>query len=90
MTDDNRALIENLHDFYRQLNDVYLKKLQTWMNIFIQIQNEQQTITVIKQTIDLKNSIQSCLKMIENYHLAPPKRTVTTEKSGLFKTNIYK
>jgi CRISPR/Cas system endoribonuclease Cas6 (RAMP superfamily) len=88
MTDDNRALIENLHDFYRQLNDVYLKKLQTWMNIFIQIQNEQQTITVIKQTIDLKNSIQSCLKMIENYNLAP-KRTKIIEKPGLLTNNTY-
>jgi len=91
MTDDNRALIENLHDLYRQLNDVYLEKLQIWMNIFIKVQqnsNEQQIITVMKRTIDLKNSIQSCLKMIENYHLAP-KRTLTTEKSGSLKINIY-
>jgi hypothetical protein len=91
MTDDNRALIENLHDLYRQLNDVYLKKIQTWMNIFIQVQqnsNEQQTTIVIKRAIDLKNSIQSCLKMIENYHLAP-KRTVVTQKTGLVFENYY-
>ncbi|CAF1107824.1 unnamed protein product [Adineta steineri] len=84
MTDDNRALIENLHDLYRQLDDVYLNKIQSWMNIFIQVQqnsNEQQTSTVIKRAIDLKNSIQSCLKMIENYRLAP-KRTVVTQKPG--------
>jgi len=90
MTDDNRALIENLHDLYRQLNDVYLNKIQIWMNIFIKFQqnsNEQQIITVMKRAIDLKNSIQSCLKMIENYHLAP-KRTITTEKSGSLKINI--
>lgn len=88
MTDDNRALIENLHDLYRQLEDVYLHKIQSWMNIFINIQqnsNDQQTIRVMKRAIDLKNSIQSCLKMIENYHLAP-KRTIATEKqSGLLK-----
>ena len=85
MTDDNRALIENLHDLYRQLNDVYLTKIQTWMNIFIKFQqnpNEQQAITVMKRAIDLKNSIQNCLKMIENYHLAP-KKTVVTQKPGL-------
>ncbi|CAF1293446.1 unnamed protein product [Adineta steineri] len=84
MTDDNRALIENLHDLYRQLDDVYLNKIQSWMNIFIQVQqnsNEQQTSTVIKRAIDLKNSIQSCLKMIENYRLAP-KRNVVTQKPG--------
>ncbi|CAF3723451.1 unnamed protein product, partial [Adineta steineri] len=84
MTDDNRALIENLHDLYRQLDDVYLNKIQSWMNIFIQVQqnsNEQQTSTVIKRAIDLKNSIQSCLKMIENYRLAP-KPTVVTQKPG--------
>ncbi len=91
MTDDNRALIENLHDLYRQLDDVYLKKIQTWMNIFIQVQqnsNEQQTTIVIKRAIDLKNSIQSCLKMIENYHLAP-KRTVVTQKTGFVFENHY-
>jgi len=91
MTDDNRALIENLHDLYRQLNDIYLEKIQTWMNIFIKVQQnsiEQQIITVMKRAIDLKNSIQSCLKMIENYHLAP-KRTLTTEKSGSLKINTY-
>jgi hypothetical protein len=84
MTDDNRALVENLHDLYRQLNDVYLPKIQTWMNIFIKFQqnpNEQQAVTVMKRAIDLKNSIQNCLKMIENYHLAP-KKTVVTEKPG--------
>jgi len=91
MTDDNRALIENLHDLYRQLDDVYLKKIQSWMNIFIQVQqnsNEQQTTIVIKRAIDLKNSIQSCLKMIENYHLAPT-RTKVTEKPGSLNTPIY-
>jgi hypothetical protein len=84
MTDDNRVLIENLHDLYRQLDDVYLNKVQTWMNIFINIQQNstnQQTTIVMKRTIDLKNSIQSCLKMIENYHLAP-KKTIVTEKPG--------
>ena len=42
MTDDNRALIENLHDLYRQLHDVYLNKIQTWMNVFIQVQQNSQ------------------------------------------------
>ncbi|CAF0789418.1 unnamed protein product [Rotaria sp. Silwood1] len=82
VTDDNRTVVENLHDLYRQLNDVYLNKIQAWMNIFIKVQqnsNEQQTIAVMKRAIDLKNSIQSCLKMIENYHLAP-KRTMPTQK----------
>lgn len=84
MTDDNRALIDNLHDLYRQLNDVYLNKIQTWMNIFINIQQNstgQQITTVMKRAIDLKNSIQCCLKMIENYQLAP-KRTISTDKPG--------
>ncbi|CAF0997889.1 unnamed protein product [Adineta ricciae] len=81
-TDDNRALIENLQDLYRQLEDVYLQKIQTWMNIFIQVQqnsNGQQTTAVIKRAIDLKNSIQSCLKRIEDYRLAP-KRPVVKDK----------
>jgi hypothetical protein len=85
-TNDNRALIENLHDLYRQLNDVYLNNIQTWMNVFINVQensNEQQTTIIMKRAIDLKNSIQNCLKMIQNYHLAP-KRTVVTQKSGSF------
>ena len=77
---------------YRQLNDVYLNKTQTWMNIFIRVQqnsNEQQTTTVMKRTIDLKNSIQSCLKMIENYHLAP-KRTKPIETPGTLTSERYR
>ncbi|CAF1911846.1 unnamed protein product [Rotaria magnacalcarata] len=85
ITDDNRTLVENLHDLYRQLNDVYLSKIQNCMNICIKVQqnsNGQQTTIVMKRAIDLKNSIQSCLKMVENYRLAPkksviPKTTVT-------------
>ncbi|CAF3588502.1 unnamed protein product [Rotaria socialis] len=85
ITDDNRTLVENLHDLYRQLNEVYLSKIQNWMNIFIKVQqhsNGQQTAIAMKRAIDLKNSIQSCLKMVENYRLAPkksvlPKKTAT-------------
>lgn len=83
-TEDNRALVDNLHDLYRQLNDVYLSKIQSWMNLFIKVQqnsNEQQTTAVMKRAIDLKNSIKSCLKMIENYHLAP-KRIKPIEQPG--------
>ena len=50
--------------------------------------NEQRTVTVIKRAIDLKNSIQACLRMIENYRLAP-QRTTVTEKPGLFISSIY-
>ena len=79
-TEDNRALVENLHDLYRQLNDVYLTKIQSWMNLFIKAQ-QNSTTAVMKRAIDLKNSIKSCLKMIENYHLAPV-RIKAIEKPG--------
>ena len=78
MTDDNRVLVENLHDLYRQLNDVYLSKTQTWIKTFIKA---QPTTTAMKRAIELKNSIQLCLKMIENYQLAP-KRPVPAAKPG--------
>ena len=84
-TDDNRALIDNLQDLYRQLDDVFLNKIQDWMKIFIQVQekaNSQQIINVIKKAIDMKNSAKSCLRMIESYHLAPKKTPKIVEKPG--------
>ena len=91
ITDDNRTIVENLHDLYRQLNDVYLKKLETWMNIFMKVQensHEQQRTIFMKRAIDLKNSIQLCLKMIENYRLAP-KRPDVISKPGSFEIKTY-
>ena len=84
--DDNQALIDNLHDLYRQLNDIYLSKIQNWIKTFVKVQQSSRGAQIssrLKGAIELKNSVQACLKRIESYNLAP-KRIANTSKLGFF------